>query len=320
MRVFVAGATGAIGTQLVPQLAAAGHDVIAMTRSPARTDMLRALGARPVVADALDPDTVAWAVAETEPEVIVHQLTALKGEPGLREMRHPDRFAAATNRLRTEGTDHLLAAGRAVGIRRFIAQSVVALGTDARTGGPVKTEDDPLDLDLPAKGRSGADAVRYLEDAVGASRGRGPRAAPWGLRRAGHQPQRRSRGLGDQGHREAAAPDHRRRRRRCLVVGAHRGRGQRHRGGPRPRRVRQRQRRRDEPAPVGEWLPFLAEQLGANQPMRVPPLVARLLAGEAPVWVMTQVRGASNAKAKRELGWPPRWSSWRGGFAKGLGE
>jgi nucleoside-diphosphate-sugar epimerase len=168
-------ATGAIGTQLVPRLAAAGHDVIAMTRSPAKTDMLRALGAWPVVADALDPDAVAGAVAETEPEVIVHELTALKGDPGLREMRNPDRFAAMTNRLRTEGTDHLLAAGRAVGIRRFIAQSVVAIGTYARTGGPVETEDDPPDLDLPAKLRSGADALRHLEDAVSGIEG--PRAS-----------------------------------------------------------------------------------------------------------------------------------------------
>jgi nucleoside-diphosphate-sugar epimerase len=118
------------------------------------------------VADALDPDAVARAVAETEPDVIVHQLTSLSGEPGLRDMRHPDRFVAQTNRLRTEGTDHLLAAGRAVGVRRFIAQSIVAIGTYARTGGPVKTEDDPPDLDLPAKGRSGADALRYLDGAV----------------------------------------------------------------------------------------------------------------------------------------------------------
>src|ERR671911_2025350 len=147
MRVFVAGATGALGSQLVPQLAAAGHDVIGMTRSPAKTDAVRALGARPVVADALDPDAVARAVAETEPEVIVHQLTALSGEP---DVRHPDRFAAMTNRLRTEGTDHLLAAGRAVGIRRLVAQSVVALGTYARTGGPVKVEDDPPGTGLPA--------------------------------------------------------------------------------------------------------------------------------------------------------------------------
>jgi nucleoside-diphosphate-sugar epimerase len=164
MRVLVAGATGAIGTQLVPQLAAAGHDVIAMTRSPAKTDLLHALGARPVVADALDPDAVAGAVAETEPEVIVHQLTARKGEPGLREMRHPDRVAAMTNRLRTEGTDHLLAAGRAVGVGRLIAQSVVAIGTCARSGGLVKTEDDPGTWSCRPRG--GADAVRYLEDAV----------------------------------------------------------------------------------------------------------------------------------------------------------
>src|SRR5918996_6023885 len=166
MRVFVAGATGALGAQLVPQLVARGHEVVGMTRTASKEDALRAMGARPAVADALDPDAVARAVGETEPEVIVHQLTSLQGEPGLREMRNPDRFGAPTNRLRTEGIDHLLAAGRAVGVRRFIAQSIVAVGTYARTGGPVKTEEDPPDLDLPAKGRSGADAIRYLEDAV----------------------------------------------------------------------------------------------------------------------------------------------------------
>src|SRR5690606_23532164 len=163
MRVFVAGATGAIGIQLVPQLLAAGHDVVGMTRSPDKAASLRALGARPVVADALDPEGVARAVAEAEPEVIVHQLTSLKGEPSL---RHPERFAEMTNRLRTEGTDHLLAAGRAVGVRRFIAQSIVAIGTYARTGGPVKTEDDPPDAELPAKFRFAHDSLRYLEDAV----------------------------------------------------------------------------------------------------------------------------------------------------------
>jgi 2-alkyl-3-oxoalkanoate reductase len=319
MKVFVAGATGAIGTQLVPQLAAAGHDVIAMTRSPAKTDALRALGARPVVADALDPDAVARAVAETEPEVIVHQLTALKGEPGLREMRHPDRFAAMTNRLRTEGTDHLLAAGRAVGIRRFIAQSVVAIAT-ARTGGPVKTEDDPLDLDLPAKGRSGFDALRYLEDAVtgiegaegivlryGAFYGPGTSisADPEALLTKAIR-KRRFPIIGGGGgvwsfvHIEDAAS--------ATVAAVDNGR-------PGIYNVVD-----DEPAPVREWLPFLAEQLGAKKPMRVPRFVVRLLAGEAPVLMMTKVRGASNAKAKRELGWQPRWSSWRVGFAKGLDE
>jgi 2-alkyl-3-oxoalkanoate reductase len=298
MKVFVAGATGAIGTQLVPQLAAADHDVIAMTRSPAKTDALRALGARPVVADALDPDAVARAVAETEPEVIVHQLTALKGDPGLREMRNPDRFAAMTNRLRTEGTDHLLAAGRAVGIRRFIAQSVVAIGTYARTGGPVKTEEDPLDLDLPAKGRSSADALRYLEDAVTGIEGAEGLVLRYG---AFYGP-----GTGLSADPEALLTKAIRKRRFPIIGGG---------GG-----VWSFVHIDDEPAPVREWLPFLAEQLGAKKPMRVPRFVVRLLAGEAPVLVMTEVRGGSNAKAKSVLGWQPRWSSWRVGFAKGLGE
>jgi nucleoside-diphosphate-sugar epimerase len=317
MKVFVAGATGALGTQLVPQLVAAGHDVIGMTRSSAKTDMLRALGARPVVADALDPDTVARVVAQTEPEVIVHQLTALKGEPGLREMRNPDRFGAMTNRLRTEGTDHLLAAGRAVGIRRFIAQSIVAI---AGTGGPVKTEDDPPDPDLPAKLRPGADAIRYLEDAVtgidwaeglalryGAfyGPGTGISADPGALLTKAIR-KRRFPIIGDGGgvwsfvHIEDAAG--------ATVAAVDNG-------GPGIYNVVD-----DEPAPVREWLPFLAEQLGAKKPMRVPRFVVRLLAGEAPVLMMTEVRGASNAKAKRVLGWQPRWSTWRVGFAKGLGE
>jgi nucleoside-diphosphate-sugar epimerase len=197
-----------------------------------------------VVADALDPDAVARAVAETEPEVIVHQLTALKGEPGLREMRNPDRFAAMTNRLRTEGTDHLLAAGRAVGIRRFIAQSVVAIGTYARTGGPVKTEDDPLDLDLPAKGRSGADAVRSLEDAVTGIEGAEGLVLRYGaFYGPGTGLSADPEALLTKGDPQAAVPDHRRRR-RCLVVRAHQGRGQRHGGGRRQRRARHLQRRR----------------------------------------------------------------------------
>jgi 2-alkyl-3-oxoalkanoate reductase len=320
MKVFVAGATGAIGTQLVPQLAAAGHDVIGMTRSPDKTDMLRALGARPVVADALDPDAVAGAVAETEPEVIVHQLTALKGNPGLREMRHPDRFAAMSNRLRSEGTDHLLAAGRAVGIRRFIAQSVVAIGTYARTGRPVKTEDDPLDLDLPASLRSGFDAIRHLEDAV-----TGIDWAEGIVLRYG--------GFYGPGTDLSADPEalltKAIRKRRFPIVGAGGGVwsfvhiedaasatvAAVETGAPGIYNVVD-----DEPAPVREWLPFLARQVGAKRPMRIPRFVARLLAGEAPVLLMTEVRGASNAKAKRELGWHPRWSSWRVGFAKGLGE
>lgn len=319
MKVFVAGATGAIGTQLVPQLAAAGHDVIGMTRSSAKADMLRALGARPVVADALDPDAVARSVAEAEPEVIVHQLTALKGEPGFRDMRNPDRFAAMTKRLRTEGTDHLLAAGRAVGVRRFIAQSI-CIGTYPRGGGPVKSEDDPMDVDLPAKLRSGADAIRYLEEAVtgidwaeglalryGAfyGPGTGLSADPEALLTKAIR-KRRFPIVGDGGavwshvHIEDAAS--------ATVAAVDRGR-------PGVYNVVD-----DEPAPVREWLPFLAEQLGAKRPRRVPRFLVRLLAGEAPVWMMTEMSGASNAKAKRELGWQPRWSTWRLGFAKGLGD
>ena len=315
MRVFVAGATGAIGTHLVPQLVAAGHDVTGMTRSPSKADSLQALGARPVIADALDADAVARVVAESGPEVIVHQLTALSGEP---DLRHPDRFAAATNRLRTVGTDNLLAAGRAAGIRRFVAQSIVAVGTYARTGGPAKNEDDPRDLDLPAKGRSVADAVRYLEDTVtgidwadgvvlryGAFYGPGTAISTEpGAFLAEAVRKRRFPIIGDGGgiwshiHIEdaasatAAAVDH---------------------GGPGIYNIVD-----DEPAPVREWLPFLAEQLGARKPLRVPRLVGRLLAGGIPVLQMTEVRGAANAKAKHDLAWHPRWSTWRIGFAKGL--
>jgi nucleoside-diphosphate-sugar epimerase len=317
MKVFVAGATGAIGTELIPQLAAAGHDVIGMTRSPAKADALRAVGARPVVADALDADAVARAVAETEPGVIVHELTALSGEM---DFRHPDRLFAMTNRLRTEGTDHLLAAGKAVGVRRFIAQSVVAIGTYARTGGPVKTESDPLDPDPPAKMRPMVDAVSHVQEAVtgidwaeglvlrygglygpGTSLSADPEAATTkGIRK------RQFPIIGDGGgiwsflHIEDAASA-------TVAAVTH--------GGPGIYNVVD-----DEPAPVRDWLPFLAEQLGARKPLRVPRFVGRLLAGEAVVVMMTEIRGASNAKAKSDLGWQPRWSTWRVGFAKGLSE
>jgi 2-alkyl-3-oxoalkanoate reductase len=320
MKVFVAGATGAIGSRLVPQLVAAGHDVTGMARSPGRVDAVRALGARPVVADALDADAVGRVVAESEPEVIVHQLTSLAAEPGFRDLRNPDRFAAPTNRLRTEGTDNLLAAGRAVGIRRFVAQSIVALGTYARTGGPVKSEDDPRDADLPADGRALADAIRYLEETVTAidwadgvvlryggfyGAGNAVSADPEALMTR-QILKRRLPIIGDGGgissfvHIDDAAGA-------TLAAIDH--------GRPGIYNIVD-----DEPAPVREWLPFLAEQLGAKPPRRIPRFVARLLAGEAPVLQMTEVRGGSNAKAKRELGWQPRWTTWRIGFAKGLGE
>src|SRR4051795_1536401 len=167
MKVFVAGATGVLGRALIPQLVTQGHEVVGMTRSASRQDLIRSLGARPVVADALDPEAVAEAVASAEPEVIVHQLTSLSGRMSLREARHPERFSGAimTNRLRTEGTDHLLAAGRAVGARRFVAQSFGAFRF-ARTGGPVLTEADPLDPDPPGALRAPLVGILHLERAV----------------------------------------------------------------------------------------------------------------------------------------------------------
>src|SRR3954470_20022695 len=167
MKVFVAGATGALGRTLIPQLVARGHEVVGMTRSGSKQDLVRGLGARPVVADALDPDAVAQAVAAAEPEVIVHQLTALSGKLSARDTRHPDRSSAATmtNRLRTEATDHLLAAGRAVGARRFVAQSFAAFRF-SRTGGPVLTEADPLDPNPPAALRAPLVGILHLEWAV----------------------------------------------------------------------------------------------------------------------------------------------------------
>src|SRR3954447_14945289 len=162
MKVFVAGATGVLGRELVPQLVARGHEVVGMTRSAAKQDLVRSLGARPAVADALDPDAVAQAVASAEPEVIVHQLTALSGEF---DMRHIDGYFETTNRLRTEGTDHLLAAARAIGARRFVAQSFAGWPA-VRSGDPVKGEDAPFDPDPPKQLRGMLDAIRHLEEAV----------------------------------------------------------------------------------------------------------------------------------------------------------
>jgi nucleoside-diphosphate-sugar epimerase len=314
MKVFLAGATGALGTQLVPQLVARGHEVVGMTRSASKVDALRALGARPAVADALDPDAVARVVAEAEPEVIVHQLTALSGEP---DLRHLDRVMAATNRLRVEGTDHLLAAGRAVGARRFVAQSFTGWPF-ARTGGPVKRETDPLDPHPAEPFRATLEAIRHLERAV--------TEATWCaglvLRYGAFYGPGTSISLDPEA--EMAKPV---RGRQFPVVGGGGGvwsfihitdaaaatvaavEG----GAPGVYQVVD-----DEPAPVREWLPALADALGAKRPRRIPRWLGRLAAGEAATIMMTEVRGATNAKAKRELGWRPRYSSWRRGFAQGL--
>jgi nucleoside-diphosphate-sugar epimerase len=313
MKVFVAGATGALGQQLVPQLVARGHEVVGMTRSAGKQDLVRSLGARPVVADALDPDQVAQAVAEAEPDVIVHQMTALSGDF---DMRHIDRFFDVTNRLRTEGTDHLLAAGRAVGVKKFVAQSYAGWPF-ARVGGAVKTENDPLDPE-PAKALQVAlDAIRHTEDAVTgagwtigiALRYGGFYGPGTGMSIGGDQAQliekRQWPILGDGGgvwsfvHIADAATA-------TVEAIEHGERGVYNVVD-------------DEPAPVREWLPAIAEALGAPKPRRVPRWLGRLLAGEAAAVMMTESRGASNEKAKRELGWRPRYPSWRQGFADGLG-
>jgi nucleoside-diphosphate-sugar epimerase len=320
VKVFVAGATGVLGRALVPQLAARGHEVVGMTRSASKQDLVRSLGARPVVADALDPDAVAPAVASAEPEVIVHQLTALSGPMSVRDARHLERSSAftMTNRLRTEATDHLLAAGRAVGARRFVAQSFGAWRF-ARTGGPVQTEVEPLDPDPPAALGPGLAAILYLEQAVTTIEwgeglalrygsfygpGTGISLAPDAVMAA---PIRRRRFpiVGDGGgvwshvHIEDAAA--------ATAIAVERGR-------PGVYNVVD-----DEPAPVREWLPVLATALNAKPPRRVPRWLGRLAAGEMATVMMTEVRGASNDKAKRELGWRPRHASWRQGFAQGLG-
>jgi 2-alkyl-3-oxoalkanoate reductase len=321
MKVFVAGATGVLGRELVPQLVARGHEVVGMTKTASKQDLVRSLGARPVVADALDPDAVAQAVASAEPEVIVHQLTALSGPVSMRDARRPDRSFAATmtNRLRREATDHLLAAGRAVGARRFVAQSFGAFRF-ARTGGPVQTEADPLDPnDPPAAMRTVQAAYLYLEQAV--------TTIEWGeglaLRYGGFYGPETSISLAPDA--VMAAPI---RKRRFPIVGDGGGVSSHihiedaatataiavERGRPGVYNIVD-----DDPAPVREWLPALASALDAKPPRRIPRWLGRLLAGEAATVMMTEARGASNAKAKRELGWTPRYASWRQGFAQGLG-
>ena len=308
MRVFVAGATGAIGKQLMPRLVEAGHEVHGMTRSESKQAMLYELGAVPVVADALDPDQVAQAVGRARPDVIVHQLTAI----GAVDMRHFDRDFAQTNRLRTEGTDYLLSAGQAVGVRRFVAQGVGGYGAYARTGGPVKTEEDPLDPAPSREMRETLAAIRHLEEAVlgaqwtegivlryGTFYGPGTSMAPgeeqFELVRRRKFPLVGGGGVwsfihvADAAEATVAAIEHGSRGVYNVVD--------------------------DDPAPVAEWLPALAQELGAKKPMRVPRFIGRLFAGEAGVVMMTELRGASNAKAKRELAWRPAHPSWRQGFA-----
>jgi nucleoside-diphosphate-sugar epimerase len=305
-KIFVAGATGAIGRQLVPRLVEAGHEVHGMTHSASRCQLLRDLGAEPVVADALDADQVADAVARSQPDVIVHQLTSI----GPMDLRHFDRAFAMTNRLRTEGTDHLLSAGQAVGVERVVAQSFFA--AYERIGSPVKTEEDSFGPGPAKEMRETVAAIRHVEDSV--------LGAMWTegivLRYGGFYGPGTS--LGADGEQTEAV-----RRRRFPVVGDGGGVWSFiHIADAAEATVAAIEHGRrgvynvvdDEPATVAEWLPQLARTLGAREPMHVPRFVGRLLTGEIGVAMMTELRGASNAKARRELGWSPSHPSWREGF------
>jgi nucleoside-diphosphate-sugar epimerase len=313
MKVFIAGATGAIGRQLVPLLVANGHEVVGMTRSEAKAALVWDLGGRPVVADALDPDAVGEAISEAEPEVVVHQLTAI---PASLNPRRFDRDFALTNRLRTEGTDHLLSAARAAGARRFVAQSFAGWPYE-RTGGPVKSEEDPLDPNPPAPSRNGLEAIRHLERAVtGATSIEGIVLRYGGFYGPGTsitlEPpseqlemirKRRFPVVGDGGgvwsfvHVADAAE--------ATVIAIERGE-------PGIYNVVD-----DDPTPVARWLPEVAEALGAKPPRRVPRWLGRLVGGETLAVMMTESRGASNAKARRELGWQPRHPSFVEAVATG---
>jgi len=302
MRVFVTGATGALGQHLVPALIAAGHEVTATTRTPGKAGQLREAGAEPVVVDGLDRETLTAAVQAASPEVIVHEMTALAD---MRSLRNVDKVFAATNELRTRGTDNLLAAAARAGTRRVIAQSNTNM--TARSGAPVQTEEDPLDSRPVPSAAGTVAAVKHVEEAV-------PRAVPEGIvLRYGN-----FYGPGASDFLVEMV-----RKRQFPVIGGGAGIwsfieiadaaaatvAAVSRGAPGVYNVVD-----SEPAPVVEWLPYLAEIAGAKPPLRVPAWLGRLLAGEFVVTQMTSSRGSSNEKARKDLGWVPRYASWREGF------
>jgi len=309
MRVFVAGGTGVLGRRLLPQLAARGHHVTATTTSRAKLDSLALLGADGVVMDGLDAASVGEAVATARPDVIVHQMTGISmAHAGKPDLKHFDRWAEPTIRLRTEGTDHLIAAAKAAGVEHFVAQGY-ANWNGLRTGGRVKTEEDPLDLHKGTPAETSMAALAHVEDVVGRFGGAvlrygafyGPGASDDQVtlvRKRQFPLVGKGTGYGSWVHLDDAATA------TALAV---------------------EQRARgvfnivdDDPAPAGEWLPYLAECAGAKRPMRVPVWLARLLAGPVVVTMMTDGRAFSNAKAKAELGWELRYPSWRQGFKEGL--
>jgi nucleoside-diphosphate-sugar epimerase len=312
MRVFVAGATGAIGQRLVPLLVDAGHEVVGTTRTPSKADGLRLIGATPVVLDGHDGEAVRQAVLDARPEVVVHQMTSLGGDLDMR--RFAESFAE-TNRLRTDATDHLLAAAMETGAHRFVAQSFAGWPNEHR-GGPIKTEEDPTNTSPPQEVKDTLEAILYLE----AVTTRTPGIEGLALRYGGFYGPGQALGKGGAMVDAVAG-------RQVPIVG--RGTGiwsfihiddaaaatalAVDRGAPGIYNIVD-----DEPAPVSEWLPYLAEVLGAKPPRRVPVWLARLIVGEPLVSMMTKLRGSSNAKARRELVWRPAYPSWRDGFREGL--
>ena len=305
MRVFVAGGTGVMGRRLVPQLVARGHQVTATTTSPAKLGVLAQLGADAVVMDGLDAVSVGEAVAKAGPDAIVHEMTAIGGKA---DMKHFDRWFATTSRLRTEGTDHLLAAAEAAGVSHVVAQSY-ASWNGIREGGWVKTEEDPLDLEEGTAAHPVMEAIRHVEEMVVKAGGVALRYG-WLY------------GPGATDDQVELV-----RKRQFPLVGGGAGYSSwvhlDDAAGATVLAVEQRARGvfnivDDEPAPASEWLSHLAACAGAKRPMRVPRWLARLLAGDVVVTIMTEGRGFSNAKAKRELGWRLRYPSWRQGFREGL--
>jgi nucleoside-diphosphate-sugar epimerase len=310
MRILVAGATGAVGLNLVPQLIASGHSVVGTTRTAAKAELIRRMGAEPAVLDGLDAPAVRAAVLAAGPEVVVHQMTDLAA---VTDLRHFDRAFSTTNQLRTQGTDFLLSAAREAGVKRFIAQSFCGW-TYGRSGEAVKTETDALDADPPEELRRTLEAIQHLEAAVAGSTSLEGIVLRYG---SFYGP--------DTGMLSHAMIDQVRRRRVPLIGG----------GGGRWSFIHVEDAASatlaaiergtpgeiynivdDEPAPVSEWLPTLARLVGARSPIRVPAWLGRLFAGEHLVSMMTEVRAGSNAKAKRALGWQPAHPSWRQGFAE----
>ena len=311
MRVLIAGASGAVGSRLVPVLVAAGHEVVGTSRSAEHLAPIEAAGARGVVMDGLDAASVRAAVLDAQPDAIVHELSALGGVAP--DLKHFDEQFAGTNALRTRGTDNLLAAAREAGVGRFVAQSFTGWPNE-RSGGPVKTEDDPIDPTPTAASRETIAAIRYVEQATtevgGLALRYGGLYGPGNvIGKGGELLDMVERGklplvgdgagvwsfchIDDAASATAAALEH---------------------GASGVVNIVD-----DDPAPVSEWLPELARIIGAKAPIRIPAWIARPLIGEHGVSLMTRVRGSSNAKAKRELAWTPRYASWRDGFRDGLG-